>query len=422
MMTKMETSYAGSPTVGRDPTPAGRWRAAWDRSPRVATGLVLGLALALTLTAALAPFRTSVSRASPALALVVPVVVAGIIGGRIPAVVTSLIGGMAFDVIFLPPVGGISVALSGDAVGLLVFVAVAILVGTLSADQAARRHAAEARTVELQEAHAELQAAHAELAAVSAERARLAEEHSRLEVLERVDEQRSALLRSVSHDLRTPLASIRAAATDLGDDAGWTTGQRDQLIGVIASQAQRLDRLVANLLSMGRIEAGALCPALRSVDLGELLTDTAGQLCTLFTPARMELVVADPLPPVQADYVQIEQVIINLVENAVRHSPRGSTVTITAAPDPAGGARVTVVDEGPGIDPEEEAAIFEPFRTGGGSASTGVGLAICRGIVDAHGGSIEVLASERGARLSFVLPLAGDDRPPSPQDPADAPR
>jgi K+-sensing histidine kinase KdpD len=384
-----------------------------SRSPRVVTGLVVGLGLALALTAVLAPFRSSVSRASPALALVVPVVVAGILGGRIPAVVTAVVGGASFDVTFLPPVGGISVAVSGDVVGLVVFLVVAILVGTLAADPAPRRHAAEHRSVELQ-------VAHTELARVSAERARLVEEHGRLEVLERVDEQRSALLRSVSHDLRTPLAAIRAAATDLGDDAGWTPGQRDQLLGVIGSQAQRLDRLVANLLSMGRIEAGALRPALRSVDLGELLTDTVVPLRTLFAPARVELVTEGPLPPVWADYVQIEQVVTNLVENAVRHGPKGGTVTITATGED-GSTRVTVADQGPGIAPGQEAVIFEPFRTGGASTSTGVGLAICRGIVDAHGGRIGVLASDVGARLSFSLPAADGGQDSPARDLADAP-
>jgi K+-sensing histidine kinase KdpD len=408
-----EPGRAGHP-VGTNGPEARWWRGSWgSRSPRVLTGLVVGLGLALALTAALAPFRSSVSRASPALVLVVPVVVAGILGGRISAVVTAVVGGASFDVTFLPPVGGISVAVSGDVVGLVVFLIVAILVGTLAADQAARRHAAEQRSIELQ-------VAHTELARVSAERARLVEEHGRLEVLERVDEQRSALLRSVSHDLRTPLAAIRAAATDLGDDAGWTPGQRDQLLGVIGSQAQRLDRLVANLLSMGRIEAGALRPALRSVDLGELLTDTVVPLRTLFAPARVELVTEGPLPPVWADYVQIEQVVTNLVENAVRHGPKGGTVTITATGED-GSTRVTVADQGPGIAPGQEAVIFEPFRTGGASTSTGVGLAICRGIVDAHGGRIGVLASDVGARLSFSLPAADGGQDSPARDLADAP-
>jgi K+-sensing histidine kinase KdpD len=369
----------------------------WGR-PRPVAGLVLGVTLALAITAVLLPFRDSVSRASPALLLVVPVVVAGTLGGRLAAVLTALIGAIAFDVVFIPPVGSLPVALSGDVVALIVFLIVASLVGTLAANEAGRRRSAEQRSLELQTMHETR-------AEVAAARQRLAEEQGRIEVLERVDEQRAALLRGVSHDLRTPLAAIRAAATGLRSDTDYSPAERDRLLGVVGDQAQRLDRLVANLLSLSRIEAGGLRLVHRSVDIPELLEQTLDPLRRLFAPTVLRLETEGVVAPVPADYVQVGQVVTNLVENAVRHAPSGSTVRISATTAPDGWVRVGVTDQGRGIDPAERELIFEPFRTGSASSSTGVGLAICRGIIAAHGGRIEAgAAPDGGACVSFTLP------------------
>lgn len=368
------------------------------RSPRPLVGLATGLVLVAAVTAALAPFHSHISRASPALALVLPVVVAGLLGGRLAPVITAVAAAAAFTLAFIPPVGTFRVHLSEDLVAWFVFLIVALIIGDLVAVQAERRRSAEQRA-------AEIEAMHARYEAVVAERERLMEETNRLAVLERVDEQRAALLRSVSHDLRTPLASIRAVTTDLRDGVTYTEATRNELLDLVAGEAERLDRLVANLLNLSRIEAGAFQPDRQAVAVDELISDRISRLDRLLSSVRLQTDVANDLPLVDVDYVQMDQVLTNLLENAARYAPPGSSVRISAHSTDST-VTVSVTDEGPGIKPDEQATIFEPFRRAPGSSSTGIGLAICKAIVEAHGGHIAVEnVLGGGARFSFTLPV-----------------
>jgi two-component system sensor histidine kinase KdpD len=222
-------------------------------------------------------------------------------------------------------------------------------------------------------------------------------------VLERIDEQRSALLRSVSHDLRTPLATIRAVASDLLGGASYDEATRDELLALVADESERLDRLVANLLNLSRIEAGALRPDRQAVAMEELVTHTVKRLSRLLGRRRVQVDLAH-LPLVDGDYTQLEQVVTNLLENAARHAPSGSTIRVGGR-EAGGRVEVFVDDEGTGIAPFERQRIFEAFRRGDGSSSSGIGLAICKAIVEAHGGTITVSgAPGGGARFLFTLP------------------
>jgi two-component system sensor histidine kinase KdpD len=236
------------------------------------------------------------------------------------------------------------------------------------------------------------------------DRQRLAEETSRLQVLQRVDEQRSAVLRSVSHDLRTPLATIKAVASDLRDGAVHDEATRTELLDSVVDQTERLDRLVANLLNMSRIEAGALVAERQAVDVEELLRDCMRRLGGLFRNVRVQLDVSTELPLVDGDYTQLEQLVTNLLENAARHAPPGSLVRVAARSIAPTGVEVSVADEGIGIAPYERSRIFEPFQRGEGSRSSGVGLAICKAVAEAHDGSIEVLQTDGGG-ATFVVRL-----------------
>ena len=207
--------------------------------------------------------------------LVLPVVVSGLFGGRIAAVATAVIAAVAFSIGFIPPVGSLRVAVSDDAVALVVFVLIAIAIGTLVALEGDRWRAAELRTAEIQDMHLRYQA-------LVADQDRLRKESDRLTVMEQIDAQRSALLRSVSHDLRTPLASIRAVASDLRDTATYDAPVRDELLGLVCDEAERLDRIVANLLSLSRIESGAFLPDRQAVAVDELLGDVTKRLSRLF--------------------------------------------------------------------------------------------------------------------------------------------
>lgn len=354
------------------------------------------MALVAALSAALVPVRSDITRASPALALVVPIVVAGLLGGRVAALVVVPVAVAAFNVVFIPPHWTLTVDALDDGVALVVFGLVAVVIGTLVAREGERRQSAEERA-------AELHALNTELQAVQEERERLAEEAMRAAVLERIDDQRAALLRSVSHDLRTPLATIRAVVSDLLGGAPYDDATRAELLGLVADEAERLDRLVSNLLNLSRIEAGALRPDFQAVAMDELVADTAKRLGRLFAHCRIQLELP-PVPLVDGDYTQLDQVVSNLLENAARHAPTGSTVRV-AGKDAGEHVEIWVDDEGPGIPPFERRRIFAPFRHGDGSSSSGIGLAICKAIVEAHGGQITAEgAMGGGARLHFSLP------------------
>ena len=248
----------------------------------------------------------------------------------------------------------------------------------------------------------EINAMYVEYQRVVAEREALAAEAARVHGLEELDRQRAVLLRSVSHDLRTPLSAIRAVATDLRGGFTYDDRLRDELLDLMADEADRLDRIVGNLLSMSRIEAGALLPAITAVDMEELIESTTTRLARLFVHHPLSIEVAPELPLVAADPVQIDQVLTNLLENAARHTPPGTAIFVRATPS-AGGVCVSVSDAGPGLAASITPRLFEPFQSGA-PTTTGVGLAICKAIVEAHRGTLEARDSrEGGAELRFNL-------------------
>jgi two-component system sensor histidine kinase KdpD len=370
----------------------------WSPAAARRLGLVAGLAGVVVVGTVLNLLTDQLHSATPALALTVPVVVAGLFGGRAVAVLTAFVAAAVFDVAFLPPVGSLRVNLVADAVAMLAFTVVAFATGTVVAREADRRRSAVQLAAEWSEMHARLEA-------TILERDQLEHETRRLAVLEEVDRQRAALLRAVSHDLRTPLGTIRAVSSDLQAGTNFDPETRKQLLELVVREAERLDRIVTNLLSLSRIEAGALAPERRPADLTDIARDAVTRLRPLFRDCELVLRIPTNLPPVLVDFTQIDLVLTNLLENAVRQAPPGSVVTLAAASDDAGHARVTVSDEGSGVDPALRDVLFEPFRSGRGG--TGVGLAICRAVVEAHGGTIRLDEPERpGGRFVITLPFA----------------
>ena len=374
-----------------------RWT--WQREPSPAVGTLVGLALIVLATVALVPVRDDVSRAIPALVLVLPVVAAGVTGGRVAAVLVALGSAAAFNLAFIPPYGSPDIDVFEDAVAVVVLVVVGLAIGTLVAQEAARRRVAEQRAEALR-------ALNEQYEIVQAEREQLLEETTRLAVLEQVDEQRTALLRSVSHDLRTPLAAIKAVASDLREQVDYDDATRDDLLDLVVEEAERLDRIVANLLSMSRIEAGALQPERQAVALDELAANCVRRLSRLFKRVRVELAFPEDLPLADADYSQLDQVVGNILENAARYAPPASVVRVGGRAVPPDRVALTIEDEGPGVPRHEQARAFTPFARGKGSTGSGVGLAICRAIVEAHGGTIVVEEGlTGGARFVVTLPV-----------------
>jgi K+-sensing histidine kinase KdpD len=366
-------------------------------------GLAAGSGAVVVACLLLLPLRDDLTIVVPPLVLVLPVLLAAVAGGRQAAVGMALLATLATNVVFTPPFGSLKVEVASDAVALAVFLVVALAVGTLVASLVTRTEAAEQRRDETSRILDQLQE-------VMAERERLAVEASRVEALVEVDEQRRALLRSVSHDLRTPLATIRAVASDLADATAHDTATRVELLELVSEEADRLDRLVANLLSLSRIEAGAFAPEHQAIDVGELVQERVRRLSRLFRQVRLQVTTPEEPVVVEGDHSQLQQVVTNLLENAARYAPAASTLSVAVEATPSG-VRITVADEGPGVPEWERERIFEPFRaagtTGRGTASSGIGLAICKSIVEAHGGTIAACRTPGGgATFHVTLPEA----------------
>ena len=249
-------------------------------------------------------------------------------------------------------------------------------------------------------------------AAVAIERANLERHMREARVYAETEKLRAALLSSVSHDLRTPLSSIIGSITSLlGFGSGYSEPVRRDLMLTIQDEAERLNRFVGNLLDMTKLESGALELKRDWVDIGELVGAAVERTRRHLGRRRIKIDIADRLPMVRVDFVLFEQVVFNLLDNAIKYSPPDSTVRVGAAR--AGDEVVIeVTDEGSGIPPDDLERVFDKFhrvRQGDRqTVGTGLGLSICRGIAEAHGGSITArspVEGDRGTALTIRLPV-----------------
>ncbi|MFF5315123.1 sensor histidine kinase [Streptomyces massasporeus] len=246
-------------------------------------------------------------------------------------------------------------------------------------------------------------AAFAAQAAVVVDRRRLQEEADRARTLAEGNRIRTALLAAVSHDLRTPLAGIKAAVTSLrSEDVEWSEEDRAELLEGIEEGADRLDHLVGNLLDMSRLQTGTVTPLIREIDLDEVVPMALGGV----PEGSAGLDVPETLPMVAVDPGLLERAVANLVENAVKYSPPGAPVLV-AASALADRVEVRVVDRGPGVPDEAKERIFEPFQRHGDAprgAGVGLGLAVARGFAEAMGGTLNA-EDTPGGGLTMVLTL-----------------
>lgn len=247
--------------------------------------------------------------------------------------------------------------------------------------------------------------------AIALDRARLSQEAVKAASLAENEKVRDALLTSLSHDLRTPLASIAGAASslrDLGDRM--SAADRADLLASIEEETARLSRFVANLLDMSRIEAGELRMRRELVDVGDVVQTAIERCCKAFPHAAIRASLASGLPPVRGDARLLEQVVFNLLDNAQKYGGDGETVV--HARQEGGEIVVSVTDDGPGVKPADLERIFEKFyrggKTDGRKAGTGLGLSICKGLVEAMGGAISAQSPavrRRGTRIVIRLPV-----------------
>jgi len=365
---------------------------------------------------------------------VIVVMVAALLWGLAWAVAASIASLLTFNFFILPPVHTLALEDAENWAALVVYLVTAVVTSELASRL--RRRAAEAERREREAALlADLAAgllaredlddvasrieigedaagrrlgeAVESLHAIARERERLEEEALEAEALRRNDLVKTAVIRSVSHDLRTPLATMHAAVDALGPEGpGLDADEQRELLATVRRELARLERYVENVLDLSRLEAGAATPspALWTVD-----ALTVQALAGLPGAERVELELGDHLPPVQIDAAQIERALANMLENALRFSPADSTVSVRAE---SRGAEVIVriEDSGPGVPAADASAIFEPFRRSTRSRGAGLGLAIARGFVEANGGRVWV-ESAPGGGASFALTLPAELEP-----------
>lgn len=217
---------------------------------------------------------------------------------------------------------------------------------------------------------------------------------------------RAALFSSVTHDLRTPLASITASvSTLLEDETPLRDALRRELLETIDQEAGRLNRVIGNLMDLSRMRAGAVMPQKAPTAVDELIEGVVARSGPFLKDHDLRLMLRDNLPEIPLDLGQIDQALTNVLENAARFTPPGRRITVAAARW-RDGVQVRIADRGPGIPREERERVFEPFVRGEGSIGTGLGLAIARAIVEAHGGTIRV-ADEPGGGTAVVIELPG---------------
>ena len=256
--------------------------------------------------------------------------------------------------------------------------------------------------------------------ALAVERTNLAAEAQAAVLQAETERMRSALLASVSHDLRTPLAAIGGAASTLlrGEDTLPRAGRRE-LLQSISDEAQRLNRFVANLLDMTRLEAGAITVRKEWQPVEEVIGAALGQVEAALAGREVRTSVPDGLPLVPIDTALVSQALANLLENAVKYTPAGSPIEIGAILD-RDAVVISVADRGPGLAPGEERRVFEKFYRvagEGGQPGAGLGLAICQAVAAAHGGSASAANRPGGGSVfSLRLPVAGTPPELPPED------
>lgn len=336
-------------------------------------GLVLALTGPVLIAVMFLPLRDVVAGSTVGMVMLVPTAIAAAVGGPVAAVAAVTAGSLLHNALFAAPYLTLRIGGPEDVLSLVAHVLVG---GVVSAIVVREQHAARAAT-------------------------RRQGAEARLVVLEQVDRTRAALLAAVSHDLRTPLAAIAAAASELqAAGVDFSDEQRALLVDTVAERAETLERRVGQLLAASRLEAGAVTVTREAVDLQELLDEAVAGIAA-DADARIRAHLSDGLPPVLADPVLIVTVLGNLIDNALRYSPDDRAVVVTG--ELAGDVVVVaVIDEGPGVtaDTDRLYSALQPQAAG-----AGLGLAIAQGFVRLHGGTLEHHQTPGGgATFEFTLP------------------
>ena len=375
----------------------------YERLGRVwRSGISAGIVLLVT--AAFLPFREHLNPTEVALTLLLVVLFASTLLGSTSGLAASVVGILCFNFFFLPPYHTFNISGPENWLAFGTFVITALIAGQLSGYARRRAEESEARQREIERLYDELRMAF--------------EQASEAEALRRSEKLKSALLDAVTHDLRTPLTSIKASVTTLLDDANQTmldSESREEFLDIINEETDRLNDFIEGMVGIAKIEADALNLARRSSPVDEIVAIAAQRAEKLMGDRKLQVDMPDEPPNVYADAASVAEVLFTLIDNAAKYSPDDTRIRISVS-RAADAVELSVDDQGRGIPPEMRDKIFDKFvrleeqdihRTGSG---LGLGLAIAKGIVESQGGTIAASDGSDGftTRFTVTLPAAED--------------
>jgi K+-sensing histidine kinase KdpD len=368
----------------------------------------LGMAVS---TGVLALVRGQINSTTVGFAFLLVVLSVAIVWGSGPALLASLVGMLCYNFFFLEPLHTLTIADPQNWIALTAFFITALAVGQLSARAKRRAEEAETGRVENRRLYEELQEAF--------------DRASEAEGLRRSERLKTALLDAVTHDLRTPLTSIKASATLLledgetnGQSENFTPAERKKLLNVISEQADRLDRFVEGIVELARLEAGDVQLSRNWGSIEEIIEAAVARAEPLMQQHQLRTLIENELPVIRVDARAVTEVIYTLIDNATKYAPVGTCITIKANRAPREMVKISVGDEGPGIPTHLRQHVFEKFvhvkgvpLGSGRPEGIGLGLSIAKGIVEAHGGRIwiEDGAGGKGTRMSFTVPVGDEE-------------
>ncbi|MGH9882194.1 MAG: sensor histidine kinase [Pyrinomonadaceae bacterium] len=388
-------------------------------------GYVVAAFSIAVLTAVLKLLGGHVNATTVALALLLDVLFIATRWGSLPALAASVLAMLCFNFFFLPPFGTFTIAARDNWIALAAFLITAITAGQLSARAKRRAEEAEERGREAEERGHQIERLYAELRDAF-------ERASHAEALKQSERLKSALLDAVTHDLRTPLTSIIASVSILLEDRCEDPERPEEkeqraLLKVIDQEANRLDRFVEGLVDLAQIEAGEITVPRNWGAVDEIIEAALTRAESLTDQHNVEVVIEDELPSVRVNARAIAEVVYTLVDNASKYSPHRTRISVEASRTLDEMVQITVEDEGHGVPEELRDRVFDKFfrATSGVEVRAnrprgiGMGLAIARGIVEAHGGRIWIESGRRsvGTRVLFTVPI-GDEEQSEAEEPS----
>ena len=361
------------------------------------TKYLLATIAAAAVVAALVMLQPGVNLTTAGLAMVFAITLISVRWGSGPGLLASFIALLSFNYFFIPPVHTWAIRDPENIVAFVVFFVTALAVGQLSSRAKRQAKESEARRQEIERLYSQLRKAF--------------EEASEAESLRRSERLKTALLDAVTHDLRTPLTSIKAAVTTLLDGDTLPPEIGRELLLVINEESDRLDRFVEEMMTVARIEAGQLLLRRSAQPALDVINNAIDRASPLLREHPVEVTIDSKLPPLLVDGATASEVIFELVENAAKYSAVGEPIHVFASQRDGDMVEIAIEDRGIGVPVGLREKVFQKFFRAPGGRGFGMGLSIARGIVEAHGGRIWIDgASGRGTIVRFTVPCQSNIR------------